>query len=201
MVTENKCLFFLSNTGNQKRYLSSQLSFKIRCTNACSTLLYCIARPVHQCQLCIVTVCKHHHTQNTVWMTWAVGGINRAVAFVIWCANRNCSADIQQVKWHTDSQALLFFLKFPNNDITGQKFYACLFCVWSTDKRWWRGVRSAASQRINGAQPTHCCVDEENPLLIIQNCPPNLDGHSLGVMEKNTERETERDEEFLSSQL
>lgn len=39
----------------------------------------------------VVTVGKHHHTENTVWMIWAVGGFSHAVEFVIWCANKKCA--------------------------------------------------------------------------------------------------------------
>lgn len=41
---------------------------------------------------------------------------------------------------------------------------------------------SAASPRINSAQPTHSCVDEESPLLI-RHGPQNLDGRSPEVMQ------------------
>lgn len=61
-------------------------------------------------------------------------------------------------------------------------------CTCGADKRPQRGVCSAASHSIDAAQPTHRCADEESPLLIIQHCPLNLDGHSLKVMEGERKR-------------
>lgn len=101
----------------------------------------------------VVTVGKHHHTENTVWMIWAVGGFSQAVEFVIWCANKKCAANICRVKCHTESLRIFggVYLRLSHNDFPGWSQIIMTLtssCVWSTDERWRRGVRSSASQNI-----------------------------------------------------
>lgn len=108
----------------------------------------------HDLYKCIVTVGKHHRSVNTVWMTCAVGGLNRVVELVIRCANKKTALPI-----YVESNATLIHRRF--SEVPEQRrhrlrvlrlpFVPPPAVCEAQIKRWRRGVRSAASQRVDSA--------------------------------------------------